>query len=111
MRKLVFAAIALAMGAGEAARADAVLVLNSDEASYSILSRSSRIELARYPVGREPHHVIVTPSWAKARAVAAPIPCPAAVTTQILSFSRMSSSPHPPELMSHHRQAEYDTGQ
>jgi YVTN family beta-propeller protein len=61
MRKLVFAAIALAMGAGEAARADAVLVLNSDEASYSILSRSSRIELARYPVGREPHHVIVTP--------------------------------------------------
>jgi len=61
MNKLAFAAIALVLGASSAARADAVLVLNSEEASYSILSRSSRIELARHPVGREPHHVIVTP--------------------------------------------------
>ena len=53
--------IALALGASGAAQADAVLVLNSEDASYSILSRSSRIELARHPVGREPHHVIVTP--------------------------------------------------
>ena len=44
-----------------AARADSVLVLNSEEASYSILSRSGRVELARLPVGREPHHLIVTP--------------------------------------------------
>ena len=61
MNKLAFAAIALVLGANSAAQADAVLVLNSEEASYSILSRSSRIELARHPVGREPHHVIVTP--------------------------------------------------
>lgn len=61
MNKLAFAAIALVLGASCAARADAVLVLNSEEASYSILSRSSRTELARHPVGREPHHVIVTP--------------------------------------------------
>ncbi|MDP1838474.1 MAG: hypothetical protein Q8N31_05515 [Reyranella sp.] len=61
MNKLAFAVIALALGASGAAQADAVLVLNSEDASYSILSRSSRIELARHPVGREPHHVIVTP--------------------------------------------------
>lgn len=61
MNKLTLAAIALALGASGAARADAVLVLNSDEASYSILSRSGRVELARHPVGREPHHVIVMP--------------------------------------------------
>ncbi|MDP2373536.1 YncE family protein [Reyranella sp.] len=61
MNKLAFAAIALVLGANSAAQADAVLVLNSEEASYSILSRSSRTELARHPVGREPHHVIVTP--------------------------------------------------
>ena len=33
------------------ARADSVLVLNSEEASYSILSRSGRTELVRLPVG------------------------------------------------------------
>ena len=61
MNKLALSVVALALGAGGAARADAVLVLNSEEASYSILSRSGRIELARHPVGREPHHVIVMP--------------------------------------------------
>ena len=53
--------MALALAASGAARADSVLVLNSEEASYSILSRSGRVELARLPVGREPHHLIVTP--------------------------------------------------
>ena len=61
MTKLAIAAMALALAAGGAARADSVLVLNSEEASYSILSRSGRIELARLPIGREPHHLIVTP--------------------------------------------------
>ena len=53
--------LALALAASGAARADQVLVLNSEEASYSILSRGVRIELARLPLGREPHHLIPTP--------------------------------------------------
>lgn len=62
MNRLSFAAIALSLAvAGGAARADSVLILNSDEASYSVLSRSTRTEIARHPVGREPHHLIVTP--------------------------------------------------
>jgi DNA-binding beta-propeller fold protein YncE len=60
MKKLAIAATALVL-AGGTARADSVLVLNSEEASYSILSRASRTEIARLPVGREPHHLIVTP--------------------------------------------------
>lgn len=52
----------LLMLAAANARADTVLVLNSDEASYSIISRSSRTELVRLPVGREPHHLFRTPT-------------------------------------------------
>ena len=61
MNKLAIAATALALAAGGAARADSVLVLNSEDASYSILSRSGRVELVRLPIGREPHHLIPTP--------------------------------------------------
>ena len=60
MKKLAIAAITLLAVIGTA-RADSVLVLNSEEASYSILSRSTRTELARLPVGREPHHLVVSP--------------------------------------------------
>jgi DNA-binding beta-propeller fold protein YncE len=60
MRSLGFALIALIVGAG-AARADSVLVLNSEDASYSVLSRAKRAEVKRVPVGREPHHLIATP--------------------------------------------------
>src|SRR5215475_3821808 len=61
MKRLVFAALALVMGASGVARADSVIVLNSEEASYSVLSRSARIETARIPLGREPHHLVMTP--------------------------------------------------
>jgi DNA-binding beta-propeller fold protein YncE len=60
MKKLAIAATTLLAVVGTA-RADSVLVLNSEEASYSILSRASRMELQRLPVGREPHHLIPTP--------------------------------------------------
>jgi DNA-binding beta-propeller fold protein YncE len=60
MKKLALAATTFALAVGTA-HADSVLVLNSEEASYSILSRASRIELSRLPVGREPHHLIPTP--------------------------------------------------
>ena len=61
MKKLVFVALALITGASAAARADSVLVLNSEEASYSVLSRGARMEIARLPLGREPHHLVMTP--------------------------------------------------
>src|SRR5215475_14685003 len=61
MKRLVFAALALVMGASGVARADSVIVLNSEEASYSVLSRSARVETARMPLGREPHHLVATP--------------------------------------------------
>ena len=60
MKKLAIAATTLVLAVGTA-KADSVLVLNSEEASYSILSRSARTELARLPVGREPHHLIASP--------------------------------------------------
>jgi DNA-binding beta-propeller fold protein YncE len=66
MKRLAIAAIAGAvatgvLATGGVARADSVLVLNSEDASYSILSRSQRVELQRLPIGREPHHLTVTP--------------------------------------------------
>src|ERR1044072_3329644 len=60
MKRLAIAATTLLAVIGSA-RADSVLVLNSEEASYSILSRTTRMELQRLPVGREPHHLIPTP--------------------------------------------------
>jgi YVTN family beta-propeller protein len=61
MKKLAFAVLALAMSASAVAHADGVIVLNSEEASYSVLSRSARTEVARMPLGREPHHLVATP--------------------------------------------------
>jgi YVTN family beta-propeller protein len=60
MKIAVFAALAL-LGASVVARADQVIVLNSEEASYSVVSRGLRAELGRLPLGREPHHLIATP--------------------------------------------------
>jgi DNA-binding beta-propeller fold protein YncE len=61
MKTAVIAALALVIGAGSVARADQVIILNSEEASYSILSRGTRQEIARVPIGREPHHLMPTP--------------------------------------------------
>ena len=61
MKSAVIAALALVLGASTVARADQVIVLNSEEASYSVLSRGQRTELQRLPLGREPHHLIPTP--------------------------------------------------
>ncbi len=60
MKNAVIAALALVLGAN-VARADQVIVLNSEEASYSVLSRGQRTELQRMPLGREPHHLVQTP--------------------------------------------------
>jgi len=61
MNRLSIAALAFSLVVSNTAQADSVLILNSEEASYSILSRSTRTEVARLPVGREPHHLIISP--------------------------------------------------
>lgn len=43
------------------ARADLVYVLNSGEATISVLDAATRQERGRIPVLREPHHLVVTP--------------------------------------------------
>lgn len=60
MNRLAVAVSLFVLAAGSV-RADTVLVLNSEEASYSVLSRNSRVERARLPVGREPHHLVFSP--------------------------------------------------
>jgi DNA-binding beta-propeller fold protein YncE len=59
--KSVLAGLALALCLSATARAESVIVLNSEEASYSIIDRVSRTELSRLPLGREPHHLVATP--------------------------------------------------
>ncbi len=61
LKKLAFAVAALALSLTGTAWANNVLVLNSDEASYSVIDRTTRTEIQRLPVGREPHHLIITP--------------------------------------------------
>jgi DNA-binding beta-propeller fold protein YncE len=61
LNKLAFAAVALALSVAGTANANNVLVLNSEEASYSVIDRTTRTEIQRLPVGREPHHLIATP--------------------------------------------------
>jgi DNA-binding beta-propeller fold protein YncE len=59
--KSVLAGLALALCWSAAARAESVIILNSEDASYSIVDRATRTELMRLPLGREPHHLIATP--------------------------------------------------
>lgn len=52
---------ALALPVSPALAAGAVLVMNSNEASLSVIDLASHAELRRIPVLREPHHVALTP--------------------------------------------------
>ncbi len=54
-------ALFLVLTLPSAARADLVYVLNSGEASISVLDAATRTERNRIPVLREPHHLVVTP--------------------------------------------------
>ncbi len=47
--------------AASPARADLVYVLNSGEASVTLLDAASRQEVRKLPVLREPHHLVLTP--------------------------------------------------
>lgn len=61
MNKFAIGVLALGLGFNSAASAESVLVLNSEDTSYSIIDRATRTELGRLPLGREPHHIAVTP--------------------------------------------------
>ncbi|WP_270936904.1 YncE family protein, partial [Falsiroseomonas oryzae] len=47
--------------AAPAARADLLYVLNSGEASVSLIDATTRQEIRRIPMLREPHHLVLTP--------------------------------------------------
>ena len=51
----------LTLIAGQADAAGAVLVMNSGEASLSVIDMATAREVRRIPVLREPHHVMLTP--------------------------------------------------
>src|SRR5476651_2179466 len=61
MNRFAICALAAGFGWSLAARAESVIVLNSEETSYSIIDRATRTEIGRLPLGREPHHIAVTP--------------------------------------------------
>jgi len=60
LRPFLFAAALLLPGL-PAARADLLFVLNSGEASISVVDPGTRAEIRRIPVLREPHHLVLTP--------------------------------------------------
>jgi YVTN family beta-propeller protein len=53
--------LALALLAPAAARADLLYVLNSGDATVSILDPATRQEVRRIPALREPHHLVLSP--------------------------------------------------
>jgi DNA-binding beta-propeller fold protein YncE len=55
----VFAAGMIVAAAG--VRASVVVVLNSGDATVSLLDQDKRTELRRFDVGKEPHHLMATP--------------------------------------------------
>lgn len=50
-----------ALSLAPAARADLLYVLNSGEATVSVIDATTRQEVRRMPVLREPHHLVLTP--------------------------------------------------
>lgn len=51
----------LAGGAATAAAAEIAVVLNSGDASISVIDPVARQELRRFDTGKEPHHLMITP--------------------------------------------------
>ncbi|MDC6176982.1 YncE family protein [Ralstonia solanacearum] len=54
-------ALSAAVLAPLAAHAEVVTVLNSGDASVTLIDKDSRKVLETFPIGKEPHHLIVTP--------------------------------------------------
>lgn len=60
-RVLIVLAAALLAGVSAPALAKTAVVLNSDEDTFSIIDTEAYKETARTHIGRQPHHLIVTP--------------------------------------------------
>ncbi|WP_296225082.1 YncE family protein [Ralstonia sp. UBA689] len=50
-----------ALASANAAHAEIVTVLNSGDASVTLIDKDTRKVLETFPIGKEPHHLIVTP--------------------------------------------------
>lgn len=61
MRTKIAALALLALAATQTALAGVVVVLNSGDATISLIDQDTRREIKRYPVGKEPHHLMATP--------------------------------------------------
>ncbi|MDB5756375.1 MAG: hypothetical protein JWR56_2803, partial [Massilia sp.] len=58
--RLVCSVLCLVLLSG-AARANVVVVLNSRDATVKLLNQQTYAEMATFPVGKEPHHLMATP--------------------------------------------------
>jgi YVTN family beta-propeller protein len=58
LRAVVVSALAAAV---QPAFATVVVVLNSGDATISLIDQETRKEIKRYPTGKEPHHLLATP--------------------------------------------------
>src|SRR6476646_10870904 len=54
-------ALSLCLFASAVAQANVVVVLNSRDASVTLLDQATYQELGTIPVGKEPHHLMATP--------------------------------------------------
>jgi YVTN family beta-propeller protein len=61
MKQLIGAVAFAAFAAGQPALAEVVVVLNSGDATISLIDQATRKEIRRYEVGKEPHHLMATP--------------------------------------------------
>ena len=59
LRSFVFSSILMAFGA---AQASVVVVLNSRDATVQLLDQATYKDLNTIPVGKEPHHLVATPT-------------------------------------------------
>lgn len=59
--KRTVALLAFGLLAAPAALAGVVVVLNSGDATISLIDQETHREIKRYPVGKEPHHLMATP--------------------------------------------------
>lgn len=61
MNRFAIGVLTVGLAWSAAAQAESIIVLNSEDTSYSVIDRATRTEIGRYALGREPHHYAVTP--------------------------------------------------
>lgn len=61
MKRTIGALVLAGLAVVSPALAGVVVVLNSGDATISLIDQDTRTEIKRYPVGKEPHHLMATP--------------------------------------------------